>query len=159
MTTLKASDQENKPDMKSDAAENSEEREDAQLDHGIKESFPGSDPVSVKVSKYAPGDLPGEGKTAPEEEGVIPGVVKQAREAAGALSQGARATADDLLSKRDEYAMWLEGRIQRGRTAAGDTIRQHPVGVAVIAALIGCGVGLIAYEIIAAKQQRRPRHG
>ena len=38
--------------------EDSKDKLDARLDHGIKESFPGSDPVSVKVSKYAPGDDP-----------------------------------------------------------------------------------------------------
>jgi hypothetical protein len=43
------------------SVENSKEKLDARLDHGIKESFPGSDPVSVEVSKYAPGDAPGKG--------------------------------------------------------------------------------------------------
>ncbi|CAH1663957.1 MULTISPECIES: hypothetical protein [unclassified Chelatococcus] len=45
---LNASDRDDKPaEMKI----NSDERQDKRLDHGIKESFPASDPVSVQVSK------------------------------------------------------------------------------------------------------------
>jgi hypothetical protein len=158
----KASDQQNKPtEAKVDAAENSGARQDERLDHGIKESFPGSDPVSVKVSKYAPGDPRGKGEMAgssseqPAEEGVIPGVVQQAREAAAALSEGARAAAGDLLAKGDEYVPGLESRIQSGKTGVEDTIRRHPMGVTVTALLIGCGVGVIAYELMASRQQRQ----
>ncbi|KAB0265125.1 hypothetical protein [Microvirga brassicacearum] len=142
-----------------DAAENSDERQEERLDHGIKESFPGSDPVSVQVSKYAPGDPRGEGETPssssqePGVEGVIPGVVQQAREAAAALAEGARGAAGVLLGKSQEYAPGLESRVQRGQTAAVDAIRRHPMEVAVTAALIGSVVGVIAYELLASRQQ------
>ena len=45
--------------MKGDAAEDTEGRQDARLDHGTKESSPG-DPVSVKESKYVRGDVHGQ---------------------------------------------------------------------------------------------------
>jgi hypothetical protein len=165
---------ENLPDDKANAASNEKDLRnsdlsqdlDNRLDHGIKETFPGSDPVSVKVSKYALGD-PRAAELASENDkqasnldgdDPISGAVKQAREAAGAISETFRTTTQGL----SENARRMAPQLKRGRNVVEETIRASPVPALIVAGLIGCGIALVAYEAMSkprGKKLRRRAYG
>ncbi|MET0527951.1 MAG: hypothetical protein ABW003_06330 [Microvirga sp.] len=133
--------------------------EDARLDHGIKESFPGSDPVSVEVSKYAPGD-PRAGETSPggsttprrHEEG-NGSVLEQAREAVVTMADKAEATAKDLSERGRKMAP----KLANSPRIVQETLREHPLSAVIIAGLIGCGIALVAYEILSGPRSNKMR--
>ena len=134
---------------------------DKSLDHGIKETFPGSDPVSVKVSKYAPGDPRGaesnSGSNGPEPtttgESALSGVTKQAREAAGVITDTLKTGAQGL----SENARRMAPHLERGRNVVEETVRANPVPALIIAGLIGGGIALVAYEAMSKSRPKKLR--
>ncbi|WP_210484838.1 hypothetical protein [Microvirga antarctica] len=121
---------------------------DARLDHGIKESFPGSDPVSVKVSKYAPGDPRGVDETSHGDDDRVSGALRSARHAAEATAERIADSVDYLSARGRKVA-------PRAQRAVADAVTEHPVAAMFLAGLVGCGVALLAYEVATAP--RAPR--
>jgi hypothetical protein len=138
--------------------ENTKEKLDARLDHGIKESFPGSDPVSVKVSKYAPGDdgRPDDQDTAADQDRAN-GVYGRAREAAAALSEKAGEAMADLSQSGRDFVPRVAREFGRGRGLVTQKVSDYPVPALILAGVIGLGVGLIAYEALSSTKPRRTR--
>jgi hypothetical protein len=133
---------------------NTSQRLDERLDHGIKESFPGSDPVSVKVSKYAPGDPRGAEPSANmSEDGMLTGALEEARKTGAAISEKVRTTAKNL----SDNGRRLAPQLGRGRRVVEETLRENPVPALVIAGLIGCGIAVVTYEILSKRKPAKLR--
>ena len=129
--------------------EDTKENLDARLDHGIKESFPGSDPVSVKVSKYAPGDDPNETETGNKD------AYQRARAAANNLSEKVGETVSGLRERGKEYLPRAAEEFRRERDRVTQTVSAHPGPALLLAGVIAIGVGLVAYEMLSSSRTRR----
>jgi hypothetical protein len=133
-------------------AEISKEELDASLDHGIKETFPGSDPVSVNVSKYAPGD---EGP--PSDQGMPKGVPERARDSAASLAGKASEAMADVSERAREFVPQVARQVGKGSNFLRDRMYAYPGPALILAGVIGLGVGLIAYEAMSTAKPRRNR--
>lgn len=99
-----------------------------QLDRGVEESFPASDPVSVEVSKYAPGDGPGNNSKTGADKAADPSPLSHMASVAGEAFAEARPV------------------VGEGLVRAEKTLRANPLVVAAIAGLVGLGIAAIVYE-------------
>ena len=78
------------PDSDKSLPENSNQNLDQKLDHGIEETFPTSDPVSVQITKGGAIDYDDAGNPLSQGGGAdAPGYVAQATEALGSAASSA----------------------------------------------------------------------
>ena len=93
-------------------AENSQENLDARLDHGIEETFPTSDPVSVTITKgpvlNGPDQEPHSSSAGdqgdPTEQGSAEQILDQVREALHDVADQASGAAREMYDRGEHYA-------------------------------------------------------
>jgi hypothetical protein len=135
------------------------ERLEERLDHGVIETFPASDPVSVRVSKYAPGDPRGEASAdSPEDVGAtFQGMVERSREAVSAAAAKAGNSFKTVAQRVRETAPGVKARLSEQGGVAQDLIKKHSTITALVAGLVGIGAGLVVYEAMSSAARKRAK--
>jgi hypothetical protein len=148
-----------------DLEENSQENLDARLDHGIEETFPTSDPVSVTITKgpepdqearpSATGDRKRDPQQAPTER-----ILDQVRDALHEVADQASGAARDVYNRGEDYARQAreqypeaERYIRDGQRAVTQRVTGNPLLALFMAGVTGY---VLAWLIHGERRNREP---
>jgi hypothetical protein len=154
-----------KPLSDNDLEENSQENLDARLDHGIEETFPTSDPVSVTITKgpepdqearpSAASDRKRDPQQAPTER-----ILDQVRDALHEVADQASGAARDVYNRGEHYARQAgeqypeaERYIRDGQRAVTQRVTGNPLLALFMAGVTGY---VLAWLIHGERRSREP---
>jgi ElaB/YqjD/DUF883 family membrane-anchored ribosome-binding protein len=153
--------------------ENSKENLDTKLDHAIEETFPTSDPVSVKITKGGAIDYdqPEAASSAPpqgqnqEGQGTVETLLNQAKETLGTVAGTASGSVGEAVNQGRRYVRQASERypqVERSYQESGRAIRQqvaeNPWPALVLAGAVGYALAWMIHGQRGGQNERLPEH-